>query len=151
MREEKDVKLQKKLLGLKQERKKARRRKGYVSEHKKYTLNKAKKKFEFIKTLYNFYPKPIPKLIDRIEVDWAHYTLFLVDKNVPPTSNLIEQYFSSTLQRSDKKEFRNINSLNEFIRLERIKKSGIFPRLITEAGLNFIAIIGIFLETILGL
>ena len=151
MREEKDTDLQKKLLELKRERKKARRRKGYVSEHKNYTIGKARKKFEFVKTLYNFYPKPIQKLLDRIKGNWTHYTLFLIDKNVPPTSNLIEQYFSSTLQRSDKKEFRNINSLNEFIRLERMKKSGIFPRLITDTGLNFIAIIGIFLETILGL
>jgi len=151
IREEKDVELQKELFGLKQERKKARRRKGYISEHKKYTINKAKKKFEFVKTLYNFYSKPIQKLIDRIEVDWTHYTLFLADKNVPPTSNLIEQYFSSTLQRSDKKKFRNVNSLHEFIRMERMKKSGILPRLITESGLNFITIIGIFLETILGL
>ena len=151
LKEDKDVELQKKLLGLKYERKKARRRKSFVSEHKNYTVNNAKRKFDFIKTLYHTYTKSVKKLIDRIEKEWEHYTLFLQDRKVPPTSNSIEQHFSSTLQRSDKKEFRNINSLNEFIRLERMKESGIFPRLITDAGLNFIAIIGIFLETILGL
>ena len=36
LKEEKDVELQKKLLKLKQERKKARRRKSHISEHENY-------------------------------------------------------------------------------------------------------------------
>ena len=72
-KEEKDIELQKKLLELKLKRKKARRRKDHVPEHKDYTLSKAKKKFEFIKTIYQFYPKSVQKLIDRIEKDWEHY------------------------------------------------------------------------------
>lgn len=149
-REEKDMELQKKLLDLKLERKKARRRKGYVSEHKNYTFGEAKKKFDFVKTLYQFYPKLIQKLIDRIEKDWEHYTLFLVDKNVPPSSNYIEQYYSSTLQWSDKKKFRNKWQLNEFIRLERIKKAGIFSDLLVNTGLNFIELAGFFMVAFLG-
>jgi hypothetical protein len=149
-KEEKDVELQKQLLGLKLERRKARRRKGHVSEHKNYTLSEARKKFEFVKTLYQFYPKSVQKLIDRIEKDWKHYILFLIDRNVPPTSNYIEQYYSSTLQWSDKKEFRNKEQLNEFIRLERIKKAGIFSELLTKTGLNFIELIGVFVMTFLG-
>jgi len=149
-REGKDVELQKKLLELKLERKKARRRKNHVSEHKNYTLIKARKKFEVVKTLYQYYPKPIQKLIGRIEKDWNHYALFLVDRNVPPTSNYIEQYYSSTLQWSDKKEFRNKGQLNEFIRLERIKKAGIFSELLTQTGLNLIELIGVFMMAFFG-
>ena len=150
-KEEKDVELQKKLLDLKLERKKARRRKDHVSEHENYTLSDARKKFEFVKTLYYYYPKPVQKLIDRIEKDWHHYTLFLVDRNVPPTSNYIEQYYSSTLQWSDKKEFRNKEQLNEFIRLERIKKAGIFSEILSKTGLNFIQLMGTFIMTFLGI
>ena len=78
------------------------------------------------------------------------YTLFLVDRNVPPTSNYIEQYYSSTLQWSEKKEFRNKEQINEFIRLERIKKAGIFSDLLTKTCLNFIELIGVFVITFLG-
>jgi len=151
LREEKDIELQKKLMKLKNERKKKRRRKDYVHEHEKHTLNKAKKKFDFVKMLRHTYPGEIQRLADKIETDWGHYTLFLVDRNVRPTSNGIEQHFSSTLQRSEKKKFRNIDSLNEFLKIERIKKSGVFLSLISVLGLNFIEIIGMFLETFLGM
>jgi len=149
-REEKDVELQKKLMKLKNERRKKRRRKDYVHEHKKHTLNKARKKFNFVKKLKSYYPKKVQEWIDKIEGDWEHYTLFLVDRNVPPTSNWIEGYFSSTLQRSEKKKFRNLDSLNEFLKIQRIKQSGVLLSLISVLGLNFIEIIGLFLETFLG-
>ena len=150
-REEKDVELQKKLMELKNERRKRRRRKDYFHEHKKHTLNKAKKKFDSVKMLRGYYPKELQKWIDKIEEDWGHYTLFLVDRNVPPTSNFIEQYYSSTLQRSEKKKFRNLDSLNGFLKIQRIKHSGLFLSLISALGLNFIEIIGLFLETFLGM
>ena len=149
-KEEKDVELQKKLMKLKNERKKKRRRKEYTHEHEKHTLNKAKKKFDSVKMLKSYYPKELQKWIDKIEEDWEHYTLFLVDENVPPTSNFIEQYYSATLQRSEKKKFRNLDSLNEFLKIQRIKQSGLFLSLISVLGLNFIELIGLFLETFLG-
>ena len=150
LREEKEAELQKELRELKDERKKERRRKGYVHEHEGHTTKKAEKKFNFVKTLKHTYPKEAQKLMGKIGEKWEHYTLFLADKNVPPTSNGIEQHFSSTLQRSEKKKFRNLDSLNEFLKIERIKKSGIFLSLISVSGLNFIEIIGLFLETFLG-
>lgn len=150
-REEKDVELQKELMELKNERKKKRRRKDYVHEHEKHTLNKAKKKFDFVKMLRSYYPKELQKWIDKIEEDWEHYTLFLVDESVPPTSNFIEQYYSATLQRSEKKKFRNLESLNEFLKIQRIKQSGLFLSLISVLGLDFIEFIGLFLETFLGM
>lgn len=151
LREERDVELQKELRRLKQERRKKRRRKSYIHEHEGYTLEEAEKKFNFVKTLKHTYPNSLQKLIDKIEKDWEHYILFLVDKNVPPTSNGIEQYFSSTLQRSEKKKFRSEESLAEFLRIERIKKADSFLSLISLLGLNFIEIIGLFLETFLGM
>lgn len=151
LKEEKDVELQKKLTELKNERRKKRRRKDYAHEHKTHTLNKARKKFNSVKLLKCYYPKELQKWIDKIEEDWEHYTLFLADRNVPPTSNLIEQYFSSTLQRSEKKKFRNIDYLNEFLKIERIKKSGSLLSLMSVLGLNFIEIIGLFLDVFLGI
>ena len=93
--------------------------------------------------------KNVRHWVDNIEKDWKHYTLFLVDKSVPPTSNFIEQYYSATLQKSEKKKFRNLDSLNEFLKIQRIKQSGTFLSLISVLGLNFIEIIGLFLETFL--
>ena len=67
IKEQKDVELQNELKELKYERKKKRRRKGYVHEHINYTLEKARKKFEFVKTLRNIYQKNIQKIIDKID------------------------------------------------------------------------------------
>lgn len=145
-----DVELQKELLKLKIDRKKSRRRKSHVSEHKDYTIDQARKKFDFVKTLYQYYPKSAQKLIDRIEKNWEHYTLFFIDRNVPPTSNYIEQYYSSTLQWSDKKKFRNKEQLTSFIKLERLKKAGVFSEFLSKTGLNFLDIIGIFIINFLG-
>lgn len=146
-KEEKDQELQKKLKKLKYERKKKRRRKNYVHEHKNYTVEEAKKKFEKIKLLKSFYPKPVQARINKIEKEWEHYILFLVDRNVPPTSNLAEQYYSSTLQRSEKKKFRNEETINKFLKIERLKKAGILPILLS--GLSFIEILELFLELFL--
>ena len=96
LKEEKDVEMQRELTKLKNERRKKRRRKGFVHEHKGYTLKEASKKLDSVKTLKNYYPKDVKRVIDKIEKDWEHYTLFLKDTNVPPTSNGIERYFSST-------------------------------------------------------
>jgi len=150
-KEENDTELQKELMRLKNERRKRRRRKDYVHEHKNHTLKKAKKKFDFVKMLKHTYPKKVQSWINKIDEDWERYTLFLVDSNVPATSNFIEQYYSSTLQRSEKKKFRNLDSLNEFLKIERIKQSGTFLSLMSVLGLNFIEIIGMFLETFLGI
>lgn len=148
-KDEQDIELQKELKKLKHERRKKRRRKGYTHEHKNYTLEEAKKKFEKVKQLKQYYPKLLQKRIDKIEKNWEHYTLFLVDRNVPPTSNLAEQYFSSTLQRSEKKKFRSDDSLNEFLKIERLKKRGMLSALL--CGLSFIEILGLFLELFLGI
>jgi len=129
---------------VKYERKKQRRRKNYVHEHENYTMEEAKKKFEKIKLLKSLYPKPTRARISKLEKEWEHYTLFLVDKNVPPTSNLAEQYYSSTLQRSEKKKFRNEETINKFLKIERLKKAGILPILLS--GLSFIEILKLFLK-----
>ena len=120
-----------------------------MHEHKDYTLKEARKKLDYVKTLKNYYPKDVKKVIDKIEKDWEHYTLFLKDTNIPPTSNGIEQYFSSTLQRSEKKKFRTIDSLIDFLRIQRIKKSNIFLDLISVLGLNFMQILRMFMEAFL--
>jgi len=146
-KEEKDQELQKELKKLKYERKKKRRRKNYVHEHKNYTIEEARKKFEKVKLLKAFYPKPLQAKISKIEEEWEHYILFLVDRNVPPTSNLAEQYYSSTLQRSEKKKFRNKETINKFLKIERLKKAGILPILLS--GLSFIEILKLFLELFL--
>lgn len=151
LREERDIELQKELLKLKKERKKERRRKNYVHEHISYIGEEARKKFEKFKRLNQNLPKNIEKLVNKIEEDWEHYTLFLVDRNVPPTSNRIEQYFSSTLQRSQKKKFRKLESLNGLLKIERIKHSEIFLSLISVLGLSFIDIIGLFLKVLFNL
>lgn len=146
---ETDDKLQKELMSLKKERIKKRRRKDFVHEHKNYSMKEAGKKFDSVKILKNYYPKGVKKIVEKIEKDWDHYALFLKDANVPPTSNGIEQYFSSTLQRSEKKKFRTIDSLLEFLRLQRIKNSNNFLDIISVLGLNFMQILRMFMEIFL--
>ena len=77
--------------------------------------------------------------------------MLLVDVNDTATSNFIEQYYYATLQRSEKKKFRNLDSLNEFLKIQRIKQSGLFLILISVLGLNFVEIIAMFLETFFGI
>src|SRR3989338_1445947 len=149
LKEETDDKLQKELTKLKNERRKKRRRKGFVHEHKDYTLKEARKKLDYVKTLKNYYPKDVKKIIDNIAKDWDHYALFLKDTNVPPTSNGIEQYFSSTLRRSEKKKFRTLDSLLDFLRIQRIKNSNNFLDIISILGMNFMQILRMFMEIFL--
>ena len=72
-----------------------------------------------------------------------------MNTNVPPTSNGIEQYFSSTLQRSEKKKFRTLDSLLDFLRIQRIKNSNNFLDIISVLGLNFMQILRMFMEIFL--
>ena len=149
LKEETDDKLQKELMSLKKERRKKRRRKDFVHEHKNYSLIEASKKLDSVKILKNYYPKDVKKTIDNIAKDWDHYALFLKDTNVPPTSNGIEQYFSSTLRRSEKKKFRTLDSLLDFLRIQRIKNSNNFLDIISILGMNFMQILRMFMEIFL--
>ena len=65
------------------------------------------------------------------------------------TSNGIEQYFSSTLRRSEKKKFRTLDSLLDFLRIQRIKNSNNFLDIISVLGLNFMQILRMFMEAFL--
>ena len=103
-------------------------------------------KFNAVKAIKHTYAKGVREWINKIDKDWEHYTLFLVDRNVPPTTNFSEQYFSSTLQKSEKKKFRSLDSLNEVLKIERIKKSDAFLALISVLGLNFIDVIAMFCD-----
>ncbi len=55
------------------------------------------------------------KRIKRIENEWEECTEFLRTKELAPTNNAIEHYFSKTLTKTEKKVFRTITALKEKI------------------------------------
>lgn len=62
------------------------------------------------KVLKAFLPKKLKERIKYIRKHWNKFTTFYNHDNVPPTNNGIEQYFSATLQKTQKKRFRTKKS-----------------------------------------
>ena len=87
-----------------------------------YTEKKAKKKFKKILRNIEKYPRRVQTRIKSIHENWKDYTLYLRDKKVPPTNNCIEQYYSRTRQKTQKKRFRSDDSLNAYLRKNNVLK-----------------------------
>lgn len=92
---------------LQQERTKDARKNGYKIVD---NVEKMQENFNKVYTLIQYYPSNIRKVIEKIKDHWDKFTLFLIDKNIPPTNNLVERYFGKTCSKTQKKSFRSINS-----------------------------------------
>lgn len=71
------------------------------------TLEQSEEIFTRIKQQNTLYPTKLQKRIKYIDENWEKFTLFQHDARVPPTNNGIEHYFSATLAKTDKKDFRS--------------------------------------------
>lgn len=56
------------------------------------------------------YPTKVRKVIEKINKEWDKFIAFTTDKNIPPTNNRAEQYFSKTCKKTAKKEFRSVDA-----------------------------------------
>ena len=82
-----------------------------------YTKEEADKKFEEILRNIDKYPKSVKRRIGRMRDKWPEYTLYLADMNVPPTNNVVEQYYARTAQKTQKKRFRSDDAVDDFIEM----------------------------------
>jgi hypothetical protein len=79
------------------------------------TEEQAKKLLEKAK-VENVFPKNVQKQIDRLEREWKNFTHCMRDKNIPPTTNKVEQYYALTLNWIEK---NNLQSEEQFYREQK--------------------------------
>ena len=79
---------------------------------------------EKLKQEIGLFPKQIQKRIKSIIENIDKLTVFQDNPLVPPTNNNIEQYYSATLQQTEKKRFRCNESLALKLKIVREKWNG---------------------------
>lgn len=84
-----------------------------------YTLDEARRRFDVVLRNIERYPVEVQGRIKTIQENWKDYTLYLVDRNVPPTNNVVEQYYARTAQKTRKKRFRSDDSIDAFVTMNR--------------------------------
>ncbi len=89
-------------------KKERRREKNKISRR---TLKQSQNRFNKIKKQILLYPKKIQKRIKFIDENFEKFTLFQRDSRIQPTNNGLEQYFSATLSKTAKKDFRSKNAI----------------------------------------
>ena len=92
---------------LQKEREKEARKVGYKIVS---SMEELQEKFSQIYKQKHIFPTKIGKLIEKIKKNWNKITLFLMDKNVPPTNNVSERYFGKTCSKTQKKRFRSVEA-----------------------------------------
>lgn len=103
--------------------KKYRRRKHSI-KLKRRRIDKAKQLFAQVKSLINFYPKKIQERIKKINENWDKFILGLTNPKIPLTNNNLEQYYSASLQKTEKKKFRSEQSIELKLKVDRIRNYG---------------------------
>lgn len=94
-------------------------------KHIKYLLRRNKEEsLEILAKLereISFFPKQVQKRIKKIKKNFDKFTLFQNNPLVPPTNNTLEQYYSATLQKTNKKKFRCEEGLHLKLKIVREK------------------------------
>lgn len=121
--------------GLKKNRKK----------HKyKYLLRRGKEEsielFEKIWKEITLFPKKVQSRIRKIRKNWDKFTQFQENPLVPPTNNAVEQYYSATMQKTEKKKWRSTTSLNLKLKIAREK----WNQTIENLKFNFLNFLQLF-------
>lgn len=88
-----------------------------LKNNKKETLMQLKKLEKDIK----LFPDKLQKRIKSIRKNLDKLSLFQENSLVPATNNNVEQYYSATLQKTNKKKFRNNESLDLKLKIVREK------------------------------
>ncbi|MFH1636927.1 MAG: hypothetical protein ABIB71_00715 [Candidatus Woesearchaeota archaeon] len=87
-----------------------------------------------------FFPKKLQARIKKIRENIDKFTLFQENPLVPPTNNTVEQYYSATLQKTEKKRFRMLESAELKLKLVRERWNGT----LTEIKFSFFTFLQLF-------
>lgn len=114
-------------------------------KHKyKYLLRKSKNEtleiLEKLEREIGFFPKQVQKRIKKIRRNLDKLTPFQENPLIPPTNNNIEQYYSATLQKTNKKRFRSEESLKLKLNIVREK----WNKTIGNLKFNFLEFLQLF-------
>ena len=88
----------------------------------------------------SFFPKKVKKRIKMIIKNIDHLTLFQDNPLVSPTNNVLEQYYSATLQKTEKKKFRCNESLHLKLKIVRER----WNKTIGDLSFNFLGFLQLF-------
>lgn len=121
--------------GLKKNRRK--RKMMFLLRHSKQeTLEKLKK----LERERGYFPKKAQARIKKISENLERFTLFQENPLVPPTNNTMEQYYSATLQKTEKKKFRMLEGAKLKLKIVRERWNGT----LTEIKFSFFDFLKIF-------
>ena len=95
-------------------------------KHKyKYLLRRSKEEsielFDKVWKEQTLFPKKVQARIKKIRKNWDKFTQFQENPLVPPTNNNVEQYYSATMQKKEKKKWRIETSLELKLKIVREK------------------------------
>ena len=110
---------------------KKNRRKHKLKYLLRYSKDETITLLEKIETEIGYFPKKAQARIRKIRENLDRFTLFQENPLVPPTNNRLEQYYSATLQKTEKKRFRTQESVKLKLKIVREKWN------YTLEGLNF--------------
>lgn len=88
----------------------------------------------------SIFPKNIQERIKKIRKNLGNLTLFQENPLVPPTNNNIEQYYSVTLQKTEKKRFRSKESIELKLKIVREK----WNQTLQKLKFNFLEFLRLF-------
>lgn len=88
------------------------------------SMEELQKKFDLVYEQKQIYSTKIKKVIEKMKENWSKITLFLIDKNVPPTNNVSERYFGKTCSKTQKKLFRSIDAALLRCKINFLRENG---------------------------
>lgn len=96
------------------------------------------------------YSPIIQKRLESLDKNLVELTAFCEGLDMPTTNNLIEGYFSSTLQKAWKRRMKTIKGLSNHLKLYQIKVQGLLEQTthtIIEAFVSVASIIGLYTKS----
>lgn len=88
------------------------------------TLPQSQRNFNALMREKEHFTINVQKRLDLIEENWERYTAFHSVDGAPATNNAIENYYSITLKKHHKKEFRTDGGVERHLKLHRMRMAG---------------------------
>lgn len=85
------------------------------------TIKQAKRRYNTIHNQKEHLNPIISKFLDKIEADIDIILNHIIDPEIPATNNTVENYYRTTLPRSQKRIFRTLNGLKRRIKEQQIR------------------------------
>jgi len=134
-----EMKLIQKFTEFRKSLKKNRRKHKY-----KYLLKRSKEESaELLEKVWKeitLFPKKVRARIRKIRKNWEKFTQFQQNPLVPPTNNAVEQYYSATMQKTEKKKWRTETNLDLKLKIVREK----WNQTLKKLKFNFLEFLQLF-------